>query len=361
MTIHEDIQKIIDWIKVEEWKEVLNKKQSSLRSGTSTQVPIGPFPDWYWQSLKNQLTEPKAKDLVDRIKALSDIVVEQKERINQLLWLLGYEGQQPDFEGILNPSPHKPGEEKIYWTKLEEKLKEARDDGKWWGLEGLIDITVKVKKHLGISDDELNELTDGADLAMPTKQVGGINTSLTLKETIKICNTLLPHLTPNRILDKLIDEANRYQDLNVIANDIIREKGEIDKGKLEKLKNNQEKHTDYDAIKNELNKIKNLLGINLTVPLPSNWIDQVAKKSELDAVRNDLNKWTVKFPNKKPEQVEAELKKTTGTGVDPSALQKLTGKVQSQQELINKMAKALRETGMLTAELKNQIEVVSKQ
>lgn len=157
-------------------------------------------------------------------------------------------------------------------------------------MEDLIDIIIKVKKHLGISDDELNELTDGADLAMPTKQVGGINTSLTLKETIKICNTLLPHLTPNRILDKLIDEANRYQALNVIANDIIREKGEIDKDKLEKLKNNQEKHTDYDTIKNELNKIKNLLGINPVTPLPSNWIDQLAKKSDLDTVKSALNK-----------------------------------------------------------------------
>src|SRR4051794_4000600 len=154
----------------------------------------------------------------------------------------------------------------------------------------MVDIIIEVKKHLGISDDELNELTASTDLAMPTKQVGGINTSLTLKETIKICNTLLPHLTPSRILDKLIDEANRYQGLNVAANDIIREKGEIDKGKLEKLKNNQEKHTDYEAIKNELNKIKNLLLIPPTTPLPSNWIDQVAKKSELDTARNNLNK-----------------------------------------------------------------------
>ncbi|CAI2187241.1 6725_t:CDS:2 [Funneliformis geosporum] len=118
----------------------------------------------------------------------------------------------------------------------------------------MVDIIIEVKKHLGISDDELNELTASADLAMPTKQVEGINTSLTLKETIKICNTLLPHLTPSRILDKLIDEANRYQALNVATNDIIREKGEIDKGKLEKLKNSQEKHTDYEAIKNELER-----------------------------------------------------------------------------------------------------------
>lgn len=332
MTIHEDIQKIIDWIKVEEWEEVLNKKQSSFRSGTSAQVPIGPFPDWYWQNLKDQLTEPKAKDLVDRVKALSDIIVEQKERTNQLLWLLSYEGQKQDFEGVPNPSPHKPGEEKIYWTKLEEKLKEARDDGKWWGLEGLIDIAIKVKEHLGFSDDELERLIYDDEPAMPTKKVGEVNVSLTLKETIEICNALSPHLTPNRSLKKLIDEANSYQVLNVTDNDIIREKGEIDKGKLEKLKNNQEKHTDYDIIKNELNKVKSA-----------------------------LNKWTGKFLNKTPEQVEAELKKTTGTGVDPSALQKLTGKVQSQQELINKMTKALRETGMLTAELKNQIEVVSKQ
>ncbi|CAI2164210.1 17330_t:CDS:2 [Funneliformis geosporum] len=82
----------------------------------------------------------------------------------------------------------------------------------------MVDIIIEVKKHLGISDDELNELTASADLAMPTKQVEGINTSLTLKETIKICNTLLPHLTPSRILD------------------------------------NQEKHTDYEAIKNELER-----------------------------------------------------------------------------------------------------------
>jgi hypothetical protein len=31
------------------------------------------------------LTEQKAKDLVDRVKALSDMVTEQRERTNQLL------------------------------------------------------------------------------------------------------------------------------------------------------------------------------------------------------------------------------------------------------------------------------------
>nr|CAG8619209.1 10808_t:CDS:10 [Entrophospora candida] len=267
--------------------------------------------------LEDKLEDPSTKKLIKSFKGLvEDELIQYDERINQLLGLLG--------------------------------------------LENLIDIIIEVKKHLGISDDELDRLTVDTDLAMPTKQVGGVNTNLILKETIKICNTLLPYLTPTRSLDKLIDEANHYQVLNVTDNDIIREKGEIDKGKLEKLKNNQEKHTDYDAIKNELNKIKNLLGISSVTPLPSNWIDQLAKKSDLDTVKSALNKWTGKFLNKTPEQVEAELKKTTGTGVDLSALQKLTGKVQSQQELINKMTKALRETGMLTAEYTGNAAALKK-
>nr|CAG8565055.1 6471_t:CDS:10 [Entrophospora candida] len=242
--------------------------------------------------LEDKLEDPSTKKLIKSFKGLvEDELIQYDERINQLLGLLG--------------------------------------------LENLIDIIIEVKKHLGISDDELDRLTVDTDLAMPTKQVGGS-------------------------LDKLIDEANHYQVLNVTDNDIICEKGEIDKGKLEKLKNNQEKHTDYDAIKNELNKIKNLLGISSVTPLPSNWIDQLAKKSDLDTVKSALNKWTGKFLNKTPEQVEAELKKTTGTGVDLSALQKLAGKVQSQQELINKMTKALRETGMLTAEYTGNAAALKK-
>lgn len=72
------------------------------------------------------------------------------------------------------------------------------------------------------------------------------------------------------------------------------------------------KQGDLDRIQNELNntnnKIKTLLGIPLTSPLSSNWIDQVAKKADLDAARNDLKAWTDKFPGKRPDQVDKDIK-----------------------------------------------------
>lgn len=330
--IRKDIEKIIEWIKIENFQKKALKKRTGLRE---LDIDLDPH---YWENLKNQLTEPLAKDLVDVAKNLGDQVIEYDERIDQILELLGYREKNPDFEGVVKDAnkPH----EKTYWTNLAKKFgQSARDDNNWRDLEDLVNIIVNVKKHLGLSDNELDNLTTVTGLAMPTKKVGGANTNLTLKEAI--------------------DKANRYQALNIDDNDIIRENGEIDKGKLEKLKNNQAKYADYETIKNELNKIKNLLLIPPTTPLPSNWINQVAKKSELDEARNNLTKWTGKFPSKTPEQIEAELKKTTGTGVDPSTLQKLTGKVQSQQELIDKMIKRLKETGMMTPALKTQIEVVN--
>lgn len=55
-------------------------------------------------------------------------------------------------------------------------------------MEDLINIVVNVKKHLGLSDDELDNLTSIANLAMPTKKSNGVETRLTLKELISAYN-----------------------------------------------------------------------------------------------------------------------------------------------------------------------------
>jgi hypothetical protein len=109
--------------------------------------------------------------------------------------------------------------------------------------------------------------------------------------------------------DKVVKERNDRP--NITIND------------YQKLLVNQ-KPADYDAIKNELNKIKTLLGIPPASPLPGNLGDQLAKKSDLVAARDALNKWTNKFPGKNPDQVAAQSRPAPGTAVlTPEQQQKL--------------------------------------
>ena len=43
------------------------------------------------------------------------------------------------------------------------------------------------------------------------------------------------------------------------------------------------------------NKIKGLLGINPTASLPNNWMDQLAKKSDLDAAKKEIESLKTKL------------------------------------------------------------------
>jgi len=231
--IKDDIKKIKNAISIKEFQKKVLKRRAWLRG----EIDVDPDAN-YWQNLKDQLTDPLAKDLVDQVKNLGNEVVEYDERINQILSTLGYKEEVPDFEGVADATnPHV----KIYWTKLADKLASSdRDDGTLRDLEDLVNIVINVKKHLGLSDKELDNLTSISYLTMPSKKVGGIDNNLTLKELIDNYNTISNHLSNSRSLDKLIDEANSYQALNIAANDIIREKGEINQTKINTLKTAQQ-------------------------------------------------------------------------------------------------------------------------
>ncbi|MCE8163018.1 MAG: hypothetical protein I3273_00315 [Candidatus Moeniiplasma glomeromycotorum] len=244
MTIkNEEINKIKEGVSLKEFKKKVLKKRPWLRGD----INVDPIPD-YWQNLKDQLTEPLAKELVEELRKLGDEVVEYDERIYQILELLGYTEEFPDFEGKVNAT--NPDSEKEYWSELRKKLAQStRDDDSWRNLENLINIVVNTKEHLGLSDTELDNLPTTATLVMPTKKVNGVDTKLTLKELINFYNSFPPSLREEKNLEKLLDEANRYRKLNIADNDEIREGGEIDQAKINRLKN-------AAKLENELAKIK---------------------------------------------------------------------------------------------------------
>ena len=253
-----------------------------------------------------------AKQLVDVVKELGDEVIEYDERIDQILGLLGYTEGTPDFEGIVKNAskPH----EKTYWTKLAKKYAySVRDDDSRRKLEDLINIVVNVKKHLGLSDLELDNLTTAVGLVMPTKKVNGVNTSLTLKEVIAVYNTLLPYLT-GRSLNDLINEANRYQSLNTEFRDIqnkLESQKDYDeiKAKNEQMERQKEKVVSEldlpESATNQqvLDKIKELMG------RPSG-SDYNAIKTERDNLKTEIE-----VKKRKISELENDNKKNAGDNV----------------------------------------------
>ncbi|MCE8163692.1 MAG: hypothetical protein I3273_03750 [Candidatus Moeniiplasma glomeromycotorum] len=52
--------------------------------------------------------------------------------------------------------------------------------------------------------------------------------------------------------------------------------------------------------------IKGILGLNPTDNLPNDWPTKLVKKDDLATAQDNLNRWTNKFPNKNPDDVEKE-------------------------------------------------------
>ncbi|CAI2164209.1 17329_t:CDS:1 [Funneliformis geosporum] len=109
--IRKEIEKIIEGISIKEIRTKVYKKRRWFRGSTNVDPENN-----YWKDLEDKLEDPSTKKLIRSIRNLAeDELVEYDERINQILNLLGYEEQFPDFEGINNPDVHAlPGEEKIY-------------------------------------------------------------------------------------------------------------------------------------------------------------------------------------------------------------------------------------------------------
>lgn|SRR5205814_805623 len=109
--IRKEIEKIIEGISIKEIRTKVYKKRQWFRDSTNVDPENN-----YWKDLEDKLEDPSTKKLIRGFKSLvEDELIQYDERMSQLLRLLGYEEQFPDFEGIDNPDVHAlPGEEKIY-------------------------------------------------------------------------------------------------------------------------------------------------------------------------------------------------------------------------------------------------------
>jgi hypothetical protein len=358
--------------------------------------------------LKNQLTEPLAKALVDNLKKISDEVVEYDERIYQILDVLGYKEEFPDFEGeVISSNPHDP---KAYWRKLEKKLTQTKDDKSLRDLEDLISIVVNVKKHLGISDTELDNLTTTVGLTIPTKKVGGVNSKLTLEELISVYNKLglanpqeilgggvpstdklggnnfsnmpngqslkslvdnyntISSLANGRSLNELIDEANRYQLLNVVANNVIREGGEIKQEKLDILKSSKQQ-AETDLLKRLANKFNlNLSDSDITEDKVTS---EIAKKmnppcahTDYDAIKSERD--TLKTENSDLKEQNKENQDgniiTKGTLMESITSNQLGFAVSSEQKRKLASATSAKEVETMRSEMvKNEFSKLQQQ
>ncbi|CAI2184865.1 4240_t:CDS:1 [Funneliformis geosporum] len=185
----------------------------------------------------------------------------------------------------------------------------------------MVDIIVEVKEHLGISDDELDELTVKTYLAMPIKKIGGVDSKLTLGEMISVYNKLgltnpqeiLDEIVPNtgklggsdfsnmpngqnlkslidnyntvsgltngRSLNELIDEVNHYQKLSTEFSDIQKQ--------LQSQKDYSEIKTKNATDQQVLDRIKELMGRPTNSDYNNLETEVEDKKRKISELEND--------------------------------------------------------------------------
>jgi len=107
------------------------------------------------------------------------------------------------------------------------------------------------------------------------------------------------------------------EERDAIKNDLKTELG-LNDGNLNTWKDEIKKLKNRPATDNNSEEIKKLLGLQPTDTLPNDWKSKLVTKTDLDKVKNDLDKWNNKFPGKTPDQVEKDIKdlqsKPTGSG-----------------------------------------------
>jgi len=123
--------------------------------------------------------------------------------------------------------------------------------------------------------------------------------------------------------DKIKAELNKVKDLlGLNSNDnlpvgwenrlVIKNNLDQDNKKIQEYENDSKiklESTDSNLPdwKDEIGKVKNLLGLGLEDNLPNDWPSKLAQKDELVAVQNSLRGWTDKFLGKSPNDVEKEI------------------------------------------------------
>jgi len=196
-------------------------------------------------------------------------------------------------------------------------LKNIADDHTGWINPNDIKNVLGINPKDPLPDDWKNKLDD---LKKRPTQEDLNNAVKNAKDEFK------DYINPKNPADKAKVEQAAIDAGFISPNDLeskAKEKGMVSKAEYDKVKqerdnrpnvpladwNNDWSKRPKQSVLDEIqNKIKGLLGIPPATPLPSNWMDQLAKRSDLDAARNDLNKWTGKFPGKTPEQVDKDLK-----------------------------------------------------
>lgn len=162
---------------------------------------------------------------------------------------------------------------KILGDNWEEKLERLGQNDIVNILKELEDISDKIKKLLGLNTE--NDLPAGWEKMLVTKSdlVDAVNNA-----KITEANKYRNFINPNdlRAEAKKAGWEYRQEDLVNAAN-IVKEEAE-------------KKQREF------ANKIKTLLGLDISANLPTDWNEKLVKKSESSAIQKELEEWTREFP-----------------------------------------------------------------